>query len=388
MNPTDKPTEPYRGFEQGPIRPPSEAHSLFIRVTRNCPWNKCTFCPVYKETKFSMRPVEHVKRDIDLVFRQVETLQRIADAHGFNRKKINRAAADIEPDELPAFHAALNWVFAGGKKSVFLQDANSLIIKPADLVEILKHLKQCFPIVERITSYARAQTIAHRKDNELKAISNAGLNRIHVGLESGSDDVLKMVQKGVTKELHIKAGLKVKKAGMVLSEYYMPGLGGKSLSEKHALESADVLSRINPDFIRLRTLAIPHNAPLFQDYQAGRFDKCTDLEVAQEILLFIENLDGITSMIKSDHILNLFEDLEGTFPNDKERMINMLHTFLDMEPKQQRIYQVGRRLGIFSGIADMDQPRRLALAETACREWGISEDNVDDVINELMNRFI
>jgi len=335
-----------------------------------------------------MRPVEHVKRDIDLVFRQVETLQRIADAHGFNRKKINRAAADIEPDELPAFHAALNWVFAGGKKSVFLQDANSLIIKPADLVEILKHLKQCFPIVERITSYARAQTIAHRKDNELKAISNAGLNRIHVGLESGSDDVLKMVQKGVTKELHIKAGLKVKKAGMVLSEYYMPGLGGKSLSEKHALESADVLSRINPDFIRLRTLAIPHNAPLFQDYQAGRFDKCTDLEVAQEILLFIENLDGITSMIKSDHILNLFEDLEGTFPNDKERMINMLHTFLDMEPKQQRIYQVGRRLGIFSGTADMDQPRRLALAETACREWGISEDNVDDVINELMNRFI
>jgi histone acetyltransferase (RNA polymerase elongator complex component) len=388
MNLPNKQTEPYRGFEQGPIRPPSEANSLFIRVTRNCPWNKCTFCPVYKGTKFSIRPVEHVKRDIDMVHRHVEAIQQVMAPQGSDRETIKDAAADIDPHEYIAFQAAVQWVLNMGAKSVFLQDANSLIIKPADLAEILKHLKQCFPTVERITSYARAQTIAHRQDDELKAISDAGLNRIHVGLESGSDEVLKKVQKGVTKQLHIKAGLKVKKAGMELSEYYMPGLGGKAHSEKHALESADVLNRINPDFIRLRTLAIPHNAPLFEEYQAGHFDKCTDVEVAEEILLFIENLDGIASKIKSDHILNLFEDLEGSLPDDKERMITVLRTFLAMDPKRQVIYQVGRRLSVFSGINDMGNPRRRARAEAACRELGITEDNVDDVINKLMNRFV
>lgn len=388
----------YDGFEQGPIRPPSEAYSLLIRVTRNCPWNRCTFCPVYKGSRFSIRPVDHLKADVDSVHRYVETLRQMADGSGHIRRTepfvlgplargLSQRAADVEPEDWQTFNTALNW-FAGGMTSVFLQDANSLVIKPSDLVEILKHLKMRFPWVERITSYARSHTLARMKDNDLKAMRDTGLNRIHTGLESGSDKVLKMVKKGATKEMHIKAGLRVKRAGIELSEYYMPGLGGRALSEENALETADALNQINADFIRLRPLAIPTRAPLFEDYEAGHFDKCTDVMVAREVLTFIEGLEGITSVVKSDHMLNLFGDLEGTFPRDKERMVTILRTFLAMDPDRQRLYQVGRRLGIFSCLNDMRNPHRLTNAERAYRELGITSDNVDEIIDQLIKRFI
>jgi hypothetical protein len=255
-------------------------------------------------------------------------------------------------------------------------------------VEILIHLKNLFPWVERITSYARSHTIARIKDDNLKAIREAGLNRIHIGLESGSDQVLKMIKKGVTKQTQIKAGLKVIKAGMELSEYVMPGLGGKQLSKTHALETADALNHINPEFIRLRTLAIPNNVELYDDYEAGNFEKCTDLMIAKEVKLLIESLDGITSVFKSDHILNLFEDLEGTLPRDKDRMLEIIRTFLEMSPERQCVYQVGRRLGFFSRLSDMESPHRLNKAEKTCKELGITPENVDEVIDELMKRFI
>ncbi|MGD9278689.1 MAG: radical SAM protein [Desulfobacterales bacterium] len=388
MNRKRKTDEIYQGFEQGPIRPPSEAYSLLIRVTRNCPWNRCTFCPVYKGSRFSIRSVDHVKKDIDAVHTSLQIIRNIADQYGrIRRAEMLKIAGSYEQTDPMAFNAALNW-FAGGMESIFIQDANSLIIKPYDLVEILNHLKSRFPRVQRITSYARSHTIARIKDSDLKEIKNAGLNRIHIGLESGSDKVLKMAKKGVTKETHVKAGLKVKKAGMELSEYIMPGLGGRAYSKIHALETADALNRINPDFIRLRTLAIPNSVALFDDWQAGRFEKCTDLMMAKEIFLFIQALNGITSIVKSDHILNLFETVEGTLPEDKEPMLDILRTFLAMEPERQCVYQVGRRLGFFSRISDMESPHRLKKAEKACRQFGVTWENVDDVIDELMKRFI
>jgi histone acetyltransferase (RNA polymerase elongator complex component) len=378
----------YQGFEQGPIRPPSEAYSLLIRVTRNCPWNRCTFCPVYKETRFSLRPKDHVKKDIDAVHKYVTVIRQTADDSGrLQTDDMRRIAGKIESRESQAFQAALNW-YSGGMRSVFIQDANRLILKPSDLEDILIHLKNRFPWVERITSYARSHTIARIKDDDLKALRKAGLDRIHIGMESGSDLVLKMAKKGTTKATHIKAGLKVKNAGMELSEYIMPGLGGRAYSENHALETADALNQINPEFIRLRTLAIPNSVELFDDWQEGRFEKCTDVMMAAEILLMIENLNGITSVLKSDHILNLFENLEGTFPDDKAKMMEILDSFLAMKPQSQCMYQVGRRLGIFSRISDMESPRRLARAEKFCQQLGITPDNVDDVIDELMKRFI
>lgn len=375
-------------FEQGPIRPPSEAHSLLVRVTRNCPWNRCTFCPVYKGTRFSIRPVEHVKRDIDSVHRHVESLQKLAGESGrIGQAEIRQLAAQVEAEDRPAFVAALNWL-AGGTASVFLQDANSLVIKPADLIEILKHIMTRFPWVQRITSYARSHTIARMKDDDLKAIRATGLNRIHIGLESGSDRVLERVNKGVTREAHVQAGLKVKNAGIELSEYYMPGLGGKLLLEENALETAETFNQINPDFIRIRTLAIPARSPLFADYTAGHFEKCADLEVARELLLFVEKLEGITSVVKSDHILNLLADLEGTLPHDKERMMTILRDLLSMPAERQRLYQLGRRLGIFSSLSDMENPGQLAEVERAYRELRVTPDNINEITDELMRRYI
>jgi len=388
MNIKHKTTEKYQGFEQGPIRPPSEAYSLLVRVTRNCPWNHCTFCPVYKDSRFSIRSKDHVIKDIDSVYRSVEIIQKTAQEEGkVPLAEIRKTVANGNNLDPRAFNAALNWV-SGGMRSVFIQDANSLIIKPSDFVEILTHLKTRFPWIERITSYARSHTIARISDDNLKAIGDAGLNRIHIGLESGSDKVLKMTKKGVFKETHIKAGLKVKKAGMELSEYVMPGLGGKANSKEHALETADALNQINPDFIRLRTLAIPNRVALYDDYETGRFEKCTDLMMAEEVLLFIESLNGITSVLKSDHILNLFQNLEGKFPEDKDNMLDIVRRFLAMTPDRQCVYQVGRRFGFFSRLSDMENPRRLERAEKACRQFGITPENVDEVIDELMKRFI
>ncbi len=385
MNKRDK---TYQGFEQGPIRPPSEAYSLLIRVSRNCPWNRCTFCATYGGAKFSVRPLADVIKDIDSIYRHVETLKSIADLTGrISQEDLRGALNDVEQGEQDAFYAAVNW-YACGMESVFIQDANSLIIKPADLVEILLKIRKCFPWVERITSYARSHTIARIKDNDLKSIRKAGLNRIHIGLESGSDLVLSMVKKGVNKETHIKAGLKVKKAEMELSEYVMPGLGGRKYSQIHVLETADAINRINPDFIRLRPLAIPNSIELYNDYKSGRFEKCTDIMMAEEILLFIENLNGITSVLKSDHMLNLFDDLEGKFPDDKDRLLEIPRTFLNMDQQRQCYYLVGRRMGILHRLSDMESPNQMARVEQICKGNSITPANVNKIVDDAMKRFI
>lgn len=380
----------YYGFEQGPIRPPSEAFSLFIRITRNCPWNRCTFCPVYKHQPFSIRPVEHVIRDIDAVYTCITALENamsLDSSQVLGQLHINKAAEQIDGQEYQALPTAANWMTAG-KRSVFLQDANSLVIKPAHLIEILNHLKKRFPSIQRITSYARSQTIARIDDEKLKEIAQAGLNRVHIGLESGSDIVLKKVQKGVTKEMHIKAGLKVKQAGIQCSEYVMPGLGGRELSEIHALETADALNQINPEFIRLRTLALPGGIELTDDLNNDCFKKNSELETVKEILTLIENLNEVTSQIKSDHVLNLFQEVEGKMPQDKDKMTEILKTFLELSPQEQCLVQVGMRLGVFHFLDDRFNPGKREKVEELCRQFNVTPVNVDDIVTELMKRFV
>ena len=371
-----KKNEPYRGFEQGPIRPPSESGSLLIRVTRNCPWNRCTFCGLYKNTRFSLRPVSHVLRDIDLIRRYVEQIK--------NSETIY--SPTIQNEDM-AFHAALTWV-RNGMKSIFLQDSNSLIMKPDDLVTILASLKDTFPQIERLTSYARSHTIARISDRNLDRMAVSGLNRIHVGLESGSNKVLSLVQKGTDKTMHIRAGRKVKQAGIQLSEYFIPGLGGKLLSGEHALETADALNQINPDFIRLRTLAVPDEVELFKDVSAGTFEPMGGTMVAEEILLFIESLKGITSTVKSDHILNLFQEVEGTLPEAKEEMTIVIKRFLSLDIEEKMLYQIGRRSGIFSRLDDLNDPRLRRYAERTYSDLNVTPLNVDRIITEIMKRFI
>ena len=376
----------YQGFELGPIRPPSEANSLLLRVTRNCPWNKCTFCGLYKGEKFSIRTVDDVRKDIDRVRYFVDEINSSAlDASGSNGL-ISLQAGLPHPDKM-AFHTAHSWI-RGGLKSVFLQDANTLIIKPADLVAILEHVRQAFPQVERVTSYARSHTVAHISDEDMSRLAAAGLNRIHIGMESASNEVLDFIKKGVDKQTHIVAGQKVKRAGIELSEYFMPGLGGEALSRKNALESADALNQIDPDFIRIRTLAIPEVTELHKDVEAKLFKPLGDKKMAAELLLFLENLEGISSTVKSDHILNLFQEVEGRLPEDKKRMTAPIQSFMAMEPQTQMLYLVGRRTGIFNRLVDLDDAELRGHAEKALAAHRVTLDNVEAWSSEMMQRFI
>ncbi|MGY5874518.1 MAG: radical SAM protein [Candidatus Thorarchaeota archaeon] len=372
----------YNGYEMGPIRPPSEARSLLLRVTRNCHWNRCGFCPVYKQVEFSTRPKSHVIQDIDSISSYIELIQEAGSLEQFfaNQGKLNVT------DPL-AYRFALRW-FNQGMKSVFIQDADSLISPPSNIISILTYLRKKFPSVERVTSYARSSTIAKIGDADLKAISGAGLNRIHIGMESGSDNVLKMVRKGASKEIHIRAGLKVLEAGMQLSEYVMPGLGGIKLSEEHAVETADALNQINPDFIRLRQLAIPNSVPLFAEQSEGRFVKCTDIEIVHELRLFIESLEGINSQIVSDHILNLLPEIDGQLPEDQYRLISIVDSFLEMDTEKQLLYQLGKRMGIFHSLKDLEDSRKTAQVQVAYNNYGVSSENIDELTSELMKRFI
>lgn len=378
----------YRGVEQGPIRPPSEAASLLVRVTRNCPWNKCSFCPVYKGTRFSRRPVEHVLADIDAVAQHVyAAMGRVDEAEAIAQER-RQSFPDLPQEDVLAAGIAWSW-YQTGMKSVFLQDANSLAIRAADMIHILQHMRMRFPWVERITTYARSHTLAtHLNDEDLSAMEAAGLNRIHVGFESGSNQVLAMVDKGATKAMHIEAGQRVKRSGIELSAYYMPGLGGEDLWEENARETADVMNQVNPDYIRLRSLAVPDHVPLADDLRTGSFRRPSDELMAREILLFVESLDGITSFVRSDHILNLFQDLEGRLPEDKEHMASIPRAFLEMDTERRVLYQVGRRWGIFAGVVDMWDPQRLAQAERLVRRLGATPANIDEIVDEQVKRFI
>ncbi len=380
--------EPYSGFEQGPIRPPSEAFSLLIRITRNCPWNRCSFCPVYKGSRFSIRPLEHVLKDIEQIAKSISliNLRFGGEIYAINEITLNRVLNDagIDPQ---AFICAVNW-YSTGMRSVFLQDANSLVLPTEKLLCVLNKLAHNFPNVQRITSYARAQTIYKKSLDEMILLKEHGLNRIHIGLESGSDVVLKIMKKGVTKEQHIEAGKKVVEAGIELSEYYMPGLGGQKFWKEHAIESADALNQINPTFIRFRTLAIPSNTPLYEEWQSSHFKKCTDLEIAQELLCFIEHLDGITSIIKSDHILNLLPELEGQLPEDKEKMITIINEFLNLPQDEKLIFQIGRRMGLFEKLYDRMDFKKRSVVQQIIRQYDIHNDNVEEVINQFMSRML
>ena len=383
-----KSEEKYNGFELGPIRPPSEATSLLLRITRNCPWNRCKFCGLYKGEKFSIRPVSHVLKDIDLVKEYVDLIQRSNSKFGEGAgSKLSEFQNGLSGNEWMAFDIARNWV-RNGMKSIFLQDANSLAMNPGNLVAILEHLSRTFPRVERITTYARSRSIAGISDENMARIAEAGLNRIHIGMESGSDEVLGFVKKGVDKETHIISGQKVKRAGIELSEYFMPGLGGKELSRTHALETADAMNKINPDFIRIRTLAVPEEIELFADVQAGRFTKMGEIETAKELLLFLEHLNGITSTVKSDHILNLFQKVEGHLPDDRERITAPINKFFAMDSEKKLLYMAGRRAGVFNRLDDMDDPVRRRHAENTVKSYSITIDNVDEFTAEMMKRFI
>jgi radical SAM superfamily enzyme YgiQ (UPF0313 family) len=383
-------------FEQGPIRPPSEAYSLLVRVTRNCPWNRCAFCPVYKGSKFSKRPVEEVKSDILAMKWWADEVKGAAWRAGYG--------SGITEDFLyrlyqgsggnPYLRSIILW-FLGGASTVFLQDADSLVIPAKDLAEIVRFLRETLPSIDRVTTYSRSKTLSRHNVDDLKMVREAGLDRVHVGLESGSDRVLELVNKGVTAEGHILGGRNALEAGFELSEYVMPGLGGRALSEDHALETARVLNAINPHFIRIRTLAVSPGTPLFEkvrargDEESDGFEILNDLEMARELRLLIESLDGIQSFIVSDHMLNLFQEIEGRLPGDKPKMLAVIDRFFEMSEDDQLAYIIGRRAGIFYELDQMQDPALKERAHSMLERTGIkSAGQLHEVIQKLVTQFI
>lgn len=374
-------------FEVGPIRPPSESESLLLRVTRNCPWNRCKFCPVYKQTKFSPRKVEEIKKDIDAIEYYKNIILKNKNTNGtYNHEDILKITDNMDYMEKQCFFSVYNWVI-NGEESVFLQDANSVVLKPDKLLEVLEYLKSKFPDIKRITSYGRADTLSRIDLDDLKKLKDAGLDRIHTGLESGSDNVLKLVNKGTTKEQQIIAGKKVKEAGIELSVYFMPGLGGVEYSEENALETADVINKINPDFIRIRTLVVTERGELYKDVEEGKFIKCSDLMKVNEIKLLISNLKGINSYILSDHILNLLQEVEGKLPEDKNKILDVIYRFENMNDKDKKIFQLARRMALVRSLDEINNPRLLSQVLPIYSEIK-SDAEFESVIEELCKRYI
>jgi len=275
-------------YELPPFRPPSEAYSMLLRVTRGCPWNRCTFCGMYKSMRFEKKSVEDVKADID-------------------------AAREFYGDR---------------SMNVFIGDADSPVIKTDDFVEILQYLRSTFPTIERVTSYGRAKTISKLTPEKLKRLAEAGLDRLHVGLETGDPELLKFINKGATPEQMITAGRKVKEAGIELSEYLMLGLGGADGWESHARESAAVLNAIDPNFIRVRTMTLIPGTPLYEAYEKGEYKPANILEMLLEERLLIESLEGISSEFHSDHVSNLVP-VYGKLMDDKEEMLETLAPIIE-----------------------------------------------------------
>lgn len=341
-------------LEQGPIRPPNEARSLLLRVTRNCPWNQCLFCPVYKRSKFSLRTVEEIKEDIQTAKDTADEIKALSWKSGFKGDVNDQVISAIfnSSNYSNAYRSIAIWLYYG-TGACFLQDADNLVMKSQDLVEVLNFLREKFPQITRVTTYSRSRTIVRKSVESLKAIRKAGLDRVHVGLETGYDPLLKLMKKGVTGAQHVEAGRKVLEAGMELSEYVMPGLGGQGLWKEHAVATGKVLNQINPHFIRLRSLRVPDRVPLSEKLKNGEFEMQTDDMLAEEVRLFIETLDGITSMVTSDHIMNLLEEVTGKLPEDKEAMLDVIKKYQELPDAERLIYRVGRRGGAYRSTDDL-----------------------------------
>ena len=374
-------------FELGPIRPPSEAFSLLIRATRNCPWNRCQFCPIYKDSKFELRSVEEVIKDIEAAKAISEGIKEIAWKTGHGNKVIEVAA--MLSNQLQygqCVHNVARWLATGGK-SAFLQDSNTLIMRTPELTQVIAFLRKPFPSLNRVTTYGRSHTAARKSLIELKELKDAGLDRIHIGLETGYDPLLAYMEKGCTTKNHIEGGKKVKEAGISLCEYVMPSLGGKKMSQDHARETTKVLNEMDPDYIRLRSLHVSPTMPLWTRLQDGDFELQTEDEVVKEIAVFIENLQ-VTSYLKSDHILNLLMEVEGKMPKDKGKCLNIINKYLSLPDEERLNFKVGRRIGLYNKLAHLTDSNKHDNIEQAIKRLRAQCHNAEEAIFELKNSFI
>ena len=351
-------------FKVGPIRPPSEANSLLLQVTENCSWNRCKFCTLYKGQQFRTRPVEDIKNDIDVMAKYRDMILLHFDDNRIDENALNKEFASLPSYEAKmCYQMVFTWMTRGGKQAIFLQDANTMVLRPNWLVEIASHISKNFPELKRITSYGRADSLSKISPEDMKRIADAGLNRIHSGYETGSDTVLKLIEKGVTQEQEIIAGQKVKEAGIELSIYFMPGVGGRALSNENAVETAKVINEVDPDFVRLRTFVLRSSSPMNELLSSGDYEECTDIEKLIEIRELLANIDParVSGKLTSDHIINLLPGVDGYLDKDIYNMLDHIDSFLALPRREQKIYQLARRRGFPGDRKDLENMRKIDL---------------------------
>ena len=290
-------------YYEGPIyRPPSEAHSLLVQATVGCPHNRCTFCMVYKNgPRYRVRPVAEIVADLD-------------------------QARQTYGDEV---------------RRVFFPAGNTIAMPTEDLCHICAHAHRVFPHLERVTVYGSSQYIHKKGPGDLKRLADAGLTRIHVGLESGDDVILRLIKKGTTADQQVEAGLWTVAAGIQLSLYVILGIGGTDRTVAHASRTAQVLNRIAPDFIRLRTFVPKIETPILKMVQSGAFEMLGPHGVLKETANLIRLLDA-PSQLTSDHYTN-YIDLKGRLPGCRGRLIEEIDAALKRPESDFRPFFVGEQ---------------------------------------------
>jgi len=273
-------------YEGTIYRPPSEAKSLIIQATIGCSHNACSFCVMYKDKKYRARPVGEVLADI----REVSLLYP-------------------------------------GVQRVFLADGNALAMDTGALETILDELNLRFPRLERVGIYARPDDILSKTDDELRRLAKKGLRIVYLGVESGSDEILRYVRKGATAEDMVRAGRKAIEAGLILSVTIILGLGGKEHTYEHALQTAEVINKIDPHYLACLTLYIHPRAPLAQKVQRGEFIPLTPYESLDEMRRLVSSLEVSSCVFRSNHASN-YLPIKGTLPHDKEAILNTIDLVL------------------------------------------------------------
>ncbi|HML38164.1 MAG TPA: radical SAM protein [Bacillota bacterium] len=372
-------------YRIGPIRPPSEANSLLLQITEGCTWNRCKFCMLYKHEGFKAFSVESIKKDIDVMAEYAEIAKDYQEPDGsWNKKAALKRLDGMTREAQYCYYLVYRWLAHGGE-NVFLQDGNSLAVKPERVEEVLRYLREKLPSIKRITTYGRAETLSRISVEQYKELRAAGLKRIHSGFESGSDSVLALINKGVSAEQEITAGRNIKEAGIELSVYFMPGIGGKALSRENAEETARVVRAIDPDFVRIRTAVIKDGTELWQEYLDGKYQLCSENEKLTEIRLLIENAENCTGKLVSDHIINLLQEIEGRLAHDRPRMLAVIGEYFQMPESEQKIFQLARRSGMAVRPADLKLLSWTQLEKLARMAGSISDGALwDRKMNELM----
>lgn len=280
-------------YEGALYRPPSEAYSLIVQATIGCSHNRCSFCSMYREKNFRIRMVDEILEDL------------------------------LE-----------GRVYYPKVKRIFLADGDALIIKTKDLIRILKEIKRLFPECERVGIYGSPRSILGKSREELMELQELGLGIVYLGLESGSDKILEMINKGVSSEEMIQAGKRIVDSNIELSITLISGIGGRKLTREHAIESARVVNEMNPHYVGILTLLLEEGTELYDDHRRGKFKILSPKEVLTETRQFVEGLNVDNCIFRSNHASN-YVPLKGTLNKDKQLILSQIEEGLQMEDLEE-----------------------------------------------------